>query len=55
MLSGWSTKGKFAYPYCHKDTDYLWLRFGKKTLLHGTSSFFAVEPSLAHEQDELQQ
>ena len=22
MLSGWSTKGKFACPYCHKDTDY---------------------------------
>jgi hypothetical protein len=20
MLSGWSTKGKFAYPYFHKDT-----------------------------------
>ena len=23
MLSGWSTKGKFTCPYCHKDTDYL--------------------------------
>jgi hypothetical protein len=22
MLSGWSTKGKIACPYCHKDTDY---------------------------------
>jgi hypothetical protein len=30
MLSGWSTKGKFACPYCHKDTDYLWLKFGSK-------------------------
>jgi hypothetical protein len=20
MLSGWSTKGKIACPYCHKDT-----------------------------------
>jgi hypothetical protein len=23
MLSGWSTKGKFACPYCHKDIEYL--------------------------------
>ncbi|WVZ84272.1 hypothetical protein U9M48_031322 [Paspalum notatum var. saurae] len=30
MLSGWSTKGKFACPYCNKDTDYLWLKFGCK-------------------------
>jgi hypothetical protein len=30
MLSCWSTKGKFACPYCHKDTDYLWLKFGSK-------------------------
>ena len=30
MLSGWSTKGKFACPYCHKDTEYLWLKFGSK-------------------------
>ncbi|XP_012701433.1 uncharacterized protein LOC101786371 [Setaria italica] len=30
MLSGWSTKGKFACPYCHKDTDYSWLKFGSK-------------------------
>jgi hypothetical protein len=30
MLSGWSTKGNFACPYCHKDTDYLWLKHGKK-------------------------
>ncbi|WVZ82126.1 hypothetical protein U9M48_029427 [Paspalum notatum var. saurae] len=30
MLSGWSTKGKFACPYCHKDTEYLWLKFGCK-------------------------
>ena len=27
MLSGWSTKGKFACPSCHKDTNYLWLKF----------------------------
>jgi hypothetical protein len=30
MLSGWSTKGKFACPYFHKDTEYLWLKFGSK-------------------------
>jgi hypothetical protein len=30
MLSSWSTKGKFACPYCHKDTEYLWLKFGSK-------------------------
>jgi hypothetical protein len=30
MLSGSSTKGKFACPYYHKDTNYLWLKHGKK-------------------------
>jgi hypothetical protein len=30
MLFGWSTKGKFACPYCHQHTDYLWLKYGKK-------------------------
>jgi hypothetical protein len=30
MLSGWSTKGNFACSYCHKDTDYLWLKHEKK-------------------------
>ena len=30
MLSGWSTKGKFACPYCNKDIEYLWLKFGCK-------------------------
>ncbi len=30
MLSGGSTKGKFACPYCHNDTEYLWLKYGKK-------------------------
>ena len=39
MLSGWSTKGKFACPYCHKDTDYLWLRFGKKHYYMGHRRF----------------
>jgi hypothetical protein len=30
MLSGWSMKGKFTCPYYHKDTDYLWLKYGSK-------------------------
>jgi hypothetical protein len=25
-----STKGKLACPYCNKDTNYLWLKFGCK-------------------------
>lgn len=28
MLSAWSTKGRLACPYCHKDTEYFWLKFG---------------------------
>lgn len=30
MLSGWSTKGKLACPYCHMHTDHLWLKYGHK-------------------------
>jgi hypothetical protein len=30
MLSGWSIKGKFACPYCHKHTEYLCLKHGWK-------------------------
>ncbi|XP_021716888.1 uncharacterized protein LOC110684761 [Chenopodium quinoa] len=29
-LSGWSTKGKLACPYCHKDTRSFWLKHGRK-------------------------
>ena len=43
MLSGWSTKGKFACPYCHKDTDYLWLKFGSKHCYLGHCSFLPSE------------
>ena len=39
MLSGWSTKGKFACPYCHKDTDYLWLKFGSNHCYLGHRRF----------------
>jgi hypothetical protein len=39
MVSGWSTKGKFACPYCHKDTDYLWLKFGNKHCYMGHRRF----------------
>jgi len=43
MLSGWSTKGKFACPYCHKDTDYLWLKFGSKHCYMGHRGFLPSE------------
>ena len=39
MLSGWSTKGKFACPYCHKFTEYLWLKFGCKHCYLGPRRF----------------
>jgi len=39
ILSGWSTKDKFACPYCHKDTDYLWLKFGSKHCYMGRRRF----------------
>jgi len=39
MLSGYSTKRKFACPYCHKDTDYLWLKFGSKHCYLGHRRF----------------
>jgi len=39
MLSGWSTKGKFACPYCHKDTEYLWLKHGRKHCYMGHRCF----------------
>jgi hypothetical protein len=42
MLSGWSTKGKFAYPYCHKGTDYLWLKHGKKYYYMGHCWFLPL-------------
>ena len=43
MLSGWRTKGKFACPYCHKDTDYLWLKFGSKHCYMGHHRFLPSE------------
>ncbi|WVZ83514.1 hypothetical protein U9M48_030656, partial [Paspalum notatum var. saurae] len=30
VLSGWSTKGRLACPYCHISPEYLWLKFGCK-------------------------
>jgi hypothetical protein len=39
MLSGWSTKGKFACPYCHRHTDYLWLKYGSKHCYMGHRRF----------------
>ena len=43
MLSGWSTKGKFACPYCHKDTDYLWLKHGRKHCYMGHLRFLSSD------------
>jgi hypothetical protein len=42
MLSGWSTKGKFACPYCHKDTDYMWLKYGSKHCYMGHRCFLPL-------------
>ena len=42
MLSGWSTKGKFACPYCHKHTDYLWLKHGSKHCYLGHRRFLPM-------------
>jgi len=39
MLSGWSMKGKFACPYCNKDTDSLWLKYGSKHCYMGHRRF----------------
>ena len=43
MLSGWSTKGKFACPYCHRHTDYLWLKFGSKHCYMGHHRFLPLK------------
>jgi len=43
MLSGWSTKGKFACPYCHTKTDYLWLKHGKKHCYMGHRRFLPID------------
>ncbi|XP_073301900.1 uncharacterized protein [Primulina huaijiensis] len=38
-LSGWSTKGKFACPVCHKFTHSRWLKNGKKYCYMGHRKF----------------
>ncbi|XP_040384294.1 uncharacterized protein LOC121056698 [Oryza brachyantha] len=43
MLLGWSTKGKFACPYCNKDTEYLWLKFGSKHCYMGHRRFLPMD------------
>jgi hypothetical protein len=42
MLSGWSTKGKFACPYCHKDTENIWLKYGSKHCYMGHRRFLSI-------------
>ena len=34
-LSGWSTKGKLACPTCNLDTDYKWLKHGRRMCYMG--------------------
>jgi hypothetical protein len=48
MLSSWSTKGKFACPYCHKDTDYLWLKYGSKHCYMGHRRFMPLNHRWRH-------
>jgi hypothetical protein len=48
MLSGWSTKGKFACPYCHKDIDYLWLKYGSKHCYMGHRRFLPLNHRWRH-------
>ncbi|XP_041003134.1 uncharacterized protein LOC121248662 isoform X1 [Juglans microcarpa x Juglans regia] len=38
-LSGWSTKGKMACPLCNEDTDYMWLKHGRKYCYMGHCRF----------------
>ena len=45
-LSGWSTKGKFACPYCKEDTRSLSLPNGKKVCYMGSCRFFATSTFL---------
>ena len=42
MLSAWSTKGKFACPYCHTETDYLWLKHVRKHCYLGHRRFLPL-------------
>ncbi|CAA0839975.1 Unknown protein [Striga hermonthica] len=39
MLSGWSTKGRFACPSCHYETDHLYLKHSKKSCYMGNRRF----------------
>ena len=36
-------KGKFACPYCHTETDYLWLKHGKKHCYMGHRRFLPMD------------
>jgi hypothetical protein len=42
MISSWSTKGKFACPYCHKNTEYIWLKYGSKHCYMGHRCFLCM-------------
>jgi hypothetical protein len=42
MLSGWSTKGRFACSYYHKDTECMWLKFSSKHYYMGHRCFLST-------------
>jgi len=44
-LSGISTKGKYACPYCHTDTCYQWLTNGRKGCYMGHRRFLPARHS----------
>jgi hypothetical protein len=46
MLSGWSTKGKFACPCCHRHIDHLWLKYGSKHCYMGHRRFLPLNHKL---------
>ncbi|XP_016471415.2 uncharacterized protein LOC107793551 [Nicotiana tabacum] len=42
MLSGWSTKGKFACPVCHINTCSIYLKYGRKHCYMGHRRFLEI-------------
>jgi hypothetical protein len=50
-LSGWSTKGEFACPICHKDTDSQWLKNSGKHCYLGHRRF--LEPDHPFRKDAI--
>lgn len=51
-LSGWSTKGKLACPYCASQTCFRRLSHGSKFLLYGTLSVFPKKHNWCNQKKE---